>query len=337
MRSFYPRVCLFVVFLACAGKLSAQEVDYSQYYLNMPAMNAGFTGIEGYLDTKLAYRQGWNGFGVTNNDVFLSAYGAIGATGQASLNNSLRISKPDAFAQAQSGQRGRRRQGVGGMVTSRTVGPYTSVSVNGNYAYHLPISTKLTASLGTRVAYGSQRVDFSGLTVRDPVNDMFYQQLQEASPGMQSYLTIDFGAALYSNRFYVGLSTTNLGSKTLTSTTQLTITNQRQYNMQVGTTLPLAEDWAVNVAGRASYIDGYDPIWAGSARIRYKEVIYLGGGFSSAKRLSMMLGIGVTDNLTVNYTYDHFLAGQSTLNVNVHEVIVGISLFTKYESKARMW
>src|SRR6266850_8614626 len=150
-------LCLLLMLSARTGY--AQEVDYTQYYLNLAGVNAGFTGMEDYLDLKMAYRQGGNTFGVKNNNVFVSAYGALGASRRLSIKrNSLRISNYDAFEQLQSSRRLRWRQGIGGMVTSRTVGPYTSVSVNGNYAYHLPVSKKLNVSLGTRVAYGSQRV-----------------------------------------------------------------------------------------------------------------------------------------------------------------------------------
>jgi len=184
------------------GRGLAQEIDYTQYYLNLAGVNAGFTGMEDYLDLKMAYRIGGNDFGVKNNNVFVSAYGALGTSAQLALKrNSLRISNLGAFEEIQSNRRLRRRQGIGGMVTSRTVGPYTSVSLNGNYAYHVPVSNKLNLSLGTRVAYGSQRVDFNGYTIRDPVNDLFYQQLMQSNPGNQNSLSIYFGTVLYSNDF----------------------------------------------------------------------------------------------------------------------------------------
>ena len=71
----------------------AQEIDYTQYYLNMAGVNAGFTGMEDYVDLKMAYRQGGNDFGVKNNNVFIAVYGALGASRQLALKrNSLRIS-----------------------------------------------------------------------------------------------------------------------------------------------------------------------------------------------------------------------------------------------------
>jgi hypothetical protein len=119
----------FALLSLSISSVRAQEIDYTQYYLNFGGVNAGFTGMEDYLDLKMAYRIGGNEFGVKNNNVFVSVYGVLGTSGQMSLKrNSLRISNLSAFEELQSNRRWRRRQGVGGMVTSRTVGPYTSVS-----------------------------------------------------------------------------------------------------------------------------------------------------------------------------------------------------------------
>src|SRR5258708_7056059 len=142
----------FSALLLLSAQGQAQEIDYTQYYLNLAGVNAGFTGMEDYLDLKMAYRIGGNDFGVKNNNVFVSAYGALGTSAQLALKrNSLRISNLGAFEEIQSNRRLRRRQGIGGLVTSRTVGPYTSVSLNVNYADRVPVANRLNLCLRTRI------------------------------------------------------------------------------------------------------------------------------------------------------------------------------------------
>ncbi len=329
-------LCLLLMLSCRTGQ--AQEIDYTQYYLNLAGVNAGFTGMEDYVDLKMAYRQGGNAFGVKNNNVFVSAYGALGALNRQSLKrNSLRISNLDAFEQIQANQSLRRRQGIGGMVTSRSVGPYTSVSVNGNYAYHLPVSKRLNVSLGSRVAYGSQRVDFNGYTVRDPVNDVFYQQLMQSNPGNQNSLSIDFGTVLYSNRFYLALSSSNLGIKSLSGDHQLSISNKRQFSMQTAANLPLGSSLALNSGVKLTQAEGYDLMWAVNSRLKYKELIYLGAGYNSGSKVSLLFGLAVNGKFTVNYAYDHYFSGLGSLNVNVHELVLGIALFNAFELKSRLW
>src|SRR6267378_1612907 len=116
----YAPVIGFSALLLLSAHGQAQEIDYTQYYLNLAGVNAGFTGMEDYMDLKMAYRIGGNDFGVKNNNVFVSAYGALGASKQIALKrNSLRISNLQAFEEHLSDRRWRRRHGIGGMVTSR--------------------------------------------------------------------------------------------------------------------------------------------------------------------------------------------------------------------------
>src|SRR5258706_12758019 len=340
MKGRVPPIAIIIctLWMLSVGRGLAQEIDYTQYYLNLAGMNAGFTGMEDYLDLKMAYRIGGNDFGVKNNNVFVSAYGALGTSAQLALKrNSLRISNLGAFEEIQSNRRLRRRQGIGGMVTSRTVGPYTSVSLNGNYAYHVPVSNKLNLSLGTRVAYGSQRVDFNGYTIRDPVNDLFYQQLMQSNPGNQNSLSIDFGTVLYSNRSYLAFSSSNLGTKSLSGDHQLSITNKRQFSMQTAANLPLGSSLALNSGVKLTQAEGYDLMWAVNSRLRYKELIYFGAGFNSGSRMPLLFGLAVNGKFTVNYAYDHYFSGLGSLNVNVHELVLGIALFNAFELKSRLW
>jgi hypothetical protein len=91
-----------VVFVA-AGKLSAQELDHTQYYLNLPGVNPGFTGYEDYVDTRFSFRQGWNDFTVKNNYSFASAYTSLNNSVRTALTtNTLRLSNPEAFKQVQT-------------------------------------------------------------------------------------------------------------------------------------------------------------------------------------------------------------------------------------------
>src|SRR5258706_12908021 len=116
----YAPVIGFSALLLLSANGQAQEIDYTQYYLNLAGVNAGFTGMEDYLDLKMAYRIGGNDFGVKNSNVFVSAYSALGASKQASLKrNSLRISNLEAFEEQKSNRRLCMRQCIGGMATSR--------------------------------------------------------------------------------------------------------------------------------------------------------------------------------------------------------------------------
>ncbi|MEQ1587789.1 MAG: PorP/SprF family type IX secretion system membrane protein, partial [Cyclobacteriaceae bacterium] len=316
-------ICVFVLLSIC--KSAAQENDYTQYYANLPTVNSGFTGLDDYFNLNTGVREGWNNFGVVNNNLYLSAFGALNSSKRSGRkNNSLRLSSPKIFEEMQSDKKFRRRHGVGGMVTSRTVGPYKSFGASANYAYHLPISGKLNISLGSRLGYTNQRIDFTGLTVRDEINDLFYQSLIQSGQGSQNTFLVDFGAVLYSNRFYLGLSSSNLIIEKLNGDQLFNLNEGTQYRLQSGTVFSLNPELDLSPGFTATYQESYDLLWAANLRLRYKNLVSLGAAYNSDAKISMLVGLATT-NLSINYAYDIYTSDLSDFDVHTHELVLGIT------------
>jgi len=316
---------------------NAQENIFTQYYLNMPGVNAGFTGLEDYLDLKVGVREGWNNFGVKDNNVYLSAYGALGSLNRSGRrSNSLRVSDPGKFERNKTEKEFRRKHAIGGMIYNRTVGPYQSFTINANYAYHLPISRKMNLSLGAKAGYGSQRIDFSGLTVRDDINDLFYQQLILSQQGNQQSLLVDFGTAIYSNHFFIGLSTQNMVVSKLSGDQILDGNYQKRYMLHSAGTFSLSSNLTMASGFNLMFTQNYDLAWAVNARVRYKDLIYFGTAYDSNSKISGLLGM-TTENFDLNYSYDRYLSDLNSFSVSVHEVVVGFPLFNKVGLGPRFW
>jgi type IX secretion system PorP/SprF family membrane protein len=330
---------IFIVLGCCilSHSLCAQENDYTQYYTNIPAVNAGFTGMEDYFDLKVGVREGWNSFGIKNNNLFLSAYGTLNSKNRSGKrNNSLRISNPKLLDEIQSEKKFRRRHGIGGMVTSRTVDPYKSIAASLNYAYHLPLSRSLNFSLGANLGYSNQRIDFIGLTVRDDVNDAFYKSLKSAGQGTQNTLMADFGTVLYSKQFFLGLSSSGLIAKNLNGDQLFNLNQVTRYRLQTGGSFFINPEFELSPGAIVTYQDGYDMRWAVNARLRYKELIYIGSAFEVDSKVSLLLGVA-TSGLTFNYSYDMYISELNNFNVNTHEIVMGLKLFNKFKLNPNFW
>lgn len=336
-RSLRPISILAFVFSIGVLQSHAQENTFTQYYLNLPAVNAGFTGLEDYLDLKAGIREGWNNFGVKDNNMFLSAYSALGASRRfGRRSNSLRVSDPEIFERVKSERGFRRKQGIGGMIYNRRVGPYHSFMISGNYAYHVPVSEKLNFSLGAKVGLGSQRIDFSGLTVRDDINDLFYQQLMQSQQGKQQSFLMDFGATLYSRNFFIGLSTQNMTITKLAGDQLLMGSYEKRYLVQSAGVFPLSSTLSMMPGVSLIYSPTTNVAWAFNARVRYKDLVYLGTAFDSNSKASVLVGL-TTANIDVNYSYDQYLSDLKSFNVSVHEVMIGFLVFNKFDLRPRFW
>jgi len=324
--------------LLFALQANAQEADYTQYYLNLAGTNPGFTGMEDYLDLKAGFRQGWNDFNTKNNNFYFSAYSSLNKSNRSvASNNTLRTSNPSAYKEIQSYKKLRRKHGVGGMITNRNFGPYKSLTINANYAYHLPVSQKLNLSFGTRLTYGSQTINFTGYTVRDEINDAFYQQLIRANQGTKNSFLVDFGSALYSQRFYLGLSTTNFIYNKISGDNILQETMDTRYQLQTAFNMALGSNLTLNPGMKITYSKDYDLLWAINARVRFKELVYIGSAFDNQKKLSLLFGLTLKNRLSVNYSYDQYLSELKDFNVTMHEFVLGVVVFKKYAAKSKFW
>lgn len=329
-----------VFMVGAFANIFAQDLDHTQYYLNLPGVNPGFTGIEDYMDTRFSFRQGWNDFAVKNNYTFVSAYGALNNSVRNALkNNTLRLSNPEAFQQVQEDRKLGRKHGVGGMLSSRSLGPYEAVTINANYAYHLPISRTVNMSFGSRVAYHSQRIDFNGFVVRDQVNDLFYQQIMAASQGNSGSFLMDFGYTVYSSKFFLGISSNGLVSTHVTGTSVIESEQARRISVQGALTrVQLGSNVTFSPGFRTTYAKGYDFTWSANGRLMLKNIAYFGAGYTnSSPKLSLMFGLNMNGRFSINYSYDKYLSNLNNFNVNVHEIVIGAALFNKYNAATRFW
>ncbi len=316
---------------------AAQEFVSSQYYSNLPTNNPGFTGIDDHLDLKVSANQGWNSFNITNNNIYVSMFGSLNSSRRALVNNNaLRVSS-SASQKSESEKQLRRKHGMGGSLAGRNVGPYRSMTFSYNYAYHIPLSNRLTFSLGTTLSYLNQRIDFSGFTLRNEPDDLFYNQLKKSGNGSQNSFLMDFGAVLYSNRFYFSVSSTNLIKNKLSSDQLLNYKDQETYQLSTAGNIRIVPTVMLNTGARVRYRLGTDLMWMFNTRLRYKELLYIGSGYGSDSQLSLLLGVTITTRFNLHYSYDQYLSSLNNFNVNAHEIVLGIGISNKGNSLPKFW
>ncbi len=339
MKLNFKPIVFLVALSFIAPWSAAQEIDHTQYYLNLPGVNPAFTGMEEYLDLRFSHRQGFNDFAVKNNYSFVSGYTTLNKSARTALtNNAPRMSNPAGFEKLQQSRRLLRKHGIGGMVTTRTYGPYQATSINLNYAYHLPIAKNVTMSFGTKAGYFNERISPDGLTVRE-ANDAFYQQVLATSQGNSSKFLLDFGYTLYTKNFYFGLSSMNLVSNHVNGNETLDLQQPTRFSAQLGViSIPIGEDFSVNPGARVLYSSGYPVVVSGYARIRFRDLVYVGGGYTSSNpKLSLLFGLRLNGSFSVNYAYDKYLSDLNNFNITVHEIVLGMAMFNRFQIKSHLW
>lgn len=332
------RLILYFIFLIGMHPVMGQVSEFTQYFTNLPSVNPAFTGIDDYLNANVGFRQGWNDFSENNYSTYFSAYGTLNKPlSQMVKSNSLRVSDPTIFRRIQTNKQVRRKHGLGGLVGSQKLGPSTNSVIQVNYAYHLPVSKSYNLSMGTTIGYQMQRVDFSQYTVRDQVNDLFFQELLNSGATNLSFAVVDFGATLYADDIYFGLATTNMIFKDLTSDVTLTNARLTSITAQVGKNFDLDQNLILNLGIAGRYTDQLDPTWIANARLMYKNFVYLGAGYQNETKVSILFGLNYEGKVDLNYSYDKYIGDLSNFNLISHEIIAGIVIFNKFNLKPKFW
>ena len=323
--------------LICADGMG-QRQTFTQYYLNLPAINAGFTGFEPFLDVRTAYRQRWNNFSEKNNSFYISAYGSFGSTSPTVFrNNALRVSQPSTYNRLARNKSLKRKHGMGGMIMSQTVGPFKSLETSVNYAYHLPITGLTTLSFGTRISYNNYEIDFSHFVVRDEVNDVFYQELLSSSEGKQQQIVGDFGMTLYTSKFFVGISSSNLIAQNFGGEETLELPSDLSLEFLAGSQFDLSPYLELYPGARLRHSEIYGLSWEVNTRIRYNKLIYLGAVYQNDVKASLLFGLTFDGRYNINYSYDYYLNDLREFSTGNHEFTLGIALFNKYSTEPRLW
>ena len=336
---WHHKILIFLLMsLFLLTNANAQQLGYSQYFVNLPAENPGFTGIEDFLDFKLGSRQGWSDFSDANSSAFVSAYGMLNKPlQQMAKNNMLRISDLSALDNLKSNVKLRRKHGLGGLMRSNVLGPYKASEVNVNYAYHLPVSKKMTWSLGTKIGIDFEKVDFTNFTVRDEINDTFYQELINSNEGRRTSLITDFGSVLYSDDLYLAISTQNLVSNVISNNDLLDNTRLTKYQLMLGKMVDVSENVEFSLGSQLFYSKGFDINWTFNARMSYKNILYVGGAYENETRFSILGGLMSEGKFSVHYAYNSYLNDLSSFSVSSHEFIIGVFIFNKYALGAKLW
>lgn len=157
MNKIITRVCLFLALSTTYLSFSQQIPQYSQFMVNPYLVNPALAGAENFIDIKLGYRSQWVGLDGAPSTFYASAHSPVGKA---------------QVAQTHKGDY-HNWHGVGGFVYRDQIGPWSSTSMNANYAYNMKITDGsgfnthhkdgMRLSVGTFLGYSINTVDANKL------------------------------------------------------------------------------------------------------------------------------------------------------------------------------
>jgi type IX secretion system PorP/SprF family membrane protein len=205
---------ILFLFLASICGFAQQTPQFSQFMMNRFLYNPAFAGFEDYWDVQSGFRTQWTGINTANRTFYTTANFAFDKSDRTSTGITPYMSKTIRRNYSPTYIRKKTRkvnfhQGVGMQLLSDQIGPITSMSLSGTYAYHLSLGGERKLATGGSIGYYQRVLDMTNLNVRDAGDPFVTYSNSSGLPagkisGGQSLINV--GALYYTRKFYIGLS-----------------------------------------------------------------------------------------------------------------------------------
>lgn len=279
--------------MAQTDLIAQQLAQYSQFMLNDYVINPAVAGSRPQFEARALNRSQWTGI----------------------------TDAPRTFTLSVQGPLKNPHIGLGGYLYTDNVGPTRRTGAQVSYTYHLFLNE--TLKLGLSASMGAQQfaIDGSKIELSEKNDPALYSQLNS-----QTVFDAKFGAMLYADNFYVGLTFPQLLQneiKLYDSVEQEFNKLEDHYYLMAGYTYTINERFAIEPHALVKYVAPTPVKWEAGARLHYDNMIWLGGSFRSNDAAILMAGFEYREAVTIGYSYDFTTSDLRNYADATHEIVLG--------------
>jgi len=297
--AFFKKRFSLLLLMAGVTAFAQQEPQYTQYMYNTLTVNPGYTGSPGVLQANLLHRSQW-----------------VGISG---------APQTQAFSIHSPWSEYYENIGVGLSVVNDRLGPSDEVYADANFSYSLKMGEESKLAFGLKAGVRVLSVDWS--------RGRYYQEgdpLLNANINNKINPTIGVGLYYYTDNWYAGISVPNFIQNNYYDDVQETVMADRlHYYVIGGYVFTLNENLKFKPAVLGKVVSGAPITVDASANFLIQDVVTLGAGYRRDDAVSGLIGIQVTRNFFVGYSYDYSVTDLQKYNNGSHEFMVRFELAPK--------
>ncbi|MES2514816.1 MAG: type IX secretion system membrane protein PorP/SprF [Bacteroidota bacterium] len=289
-------IIVIALFSSICGK-AQYDAMFTQYMFNEMYINPGYTGSKEAMAVNLTHRQQWVSFPGRPITTSFTLHGPL-------ANNKM---------------------GLGISLLNEQIGKLNRNLLYLNYAYRIKTGEKGHLSFGLMGGIHNQVNKLSELKATES-GDI---QVAQNTP---SIITPNFGAGIYyyTNTFYAGISIPRMidDSYIFTATGDIDKTakfnvSKFHYYLTVGNVFTINEDLKVKPQAMVKMVQNAPLQYDVNANFLIKNKIWAGLSYRSSADISALLGLQVTPQFLVNYSYDYSLSKIQKYSQGSHEITLG--------------
>ncbi|GAB4092014.1 PorP/SprF family type IX secretion system membrane protein [Flaviaesturariibacter terrae] len=317
--------------LAAAGQ---QRPHYTQYILNNYVLNPALTGIENYGDLKFSIRDQWAGLDGAPRTTYVTYHQPIGKQDYKP--------SPTGFGVPGENPRGENywgayeasapHHGIGFVVMNDRTGNLNRFTADISYAYHMGLSPRLNLAAGFSAGVSKMGYDRSKATPA-VAGDVALGDVNVYISKFRPDLNL--GLWLYGADFFVGAAAQQVIPQKYVVADDASFNKGKLVPHLFGTAgyrFLLSEDVNATPSVMVKYVAGAPlPLqYDFNAKLQYRDLLWLGGGYRLKEGYSGMLGFNVGNTFNISYSYDYTTTAINTASRGTHELMVGFLLGNRY-------
>lgn len=323
-----------LVFVTVCKVCAQQKPHYTQYILNQYIINPAITGIENYVDIKASHRHQWVGVQDAPITTYLTIHGSLGKKDYRSSATSYRVpgENPRGKSYWEEYTAAEPHHGIGLQIINDRTGPLSRFAAYATYAYHIGISAKTSLAAGfgaglTNISLNTSKLDF----IYVPVDPAVF------TTGIINTIKPDFNAGLYlySADFFVGISAQQIiPQKVAFSDYAVKTTNGKfvpHLFATAGYRLLLGEDFNLTPSVMVKYINPLPVQVDINTKLQYQDLAWIGASYRTGEGFAGMMGLNISNALTIGYSYDYTTSRLNTVSKGTHEILIGFMIGNKYD------
>ncbi len=321
------RLLWVVSILFYVSAVAQQEPHYTQYVMNQYIINPAITGIENYTDIKISHRHQWAGFEGAPVTTYFTAHKAFGKTDSKTTATS--------FAGESGGSpRGKNyweqytaaepHHGIGLQIIDDKTGPLSNLKAALTYAYHLGLTDKTSIAAGfgfgiSQLTLNATKANFGTINVDPSVY----------SSGALSKIHPDLSAGLYlySADFFLGVSALQIVPQRIdysNNTVKVQANNVLpHFFMTAGYRLLLSDDLNFIPSLMVKQFSATPTQIEFNGKLQYRDIFWLGASYRSEDAVAAMVGVNLSNKITMGYSYDYTTSYLNNFSHGSHEIMIG--------------
>ncbi|MAN27343.1 MULTISPECIES: PorP/SprF family type IX secretion system membrane protein [Mesonia] len=212
-------------------------------------------------------------------------------------------------------------------------------NLTADLAYILKVSEKIKISLGLKAGATFLDTDFSKFRLESggPNTDPAFSQNIN-----QTYPTLGTGAFLFTDTYYLGISTPNfLTSKHLNNANSIQAVGSEEIHMYLtgGYVFKVSQSLKVKPSFLLRAVQGSSAMIDLSANLLYLNRFEAGVSYRYDDSISALMSIGITTNLKFGYAYDYTTTNLGNYTSGTHEIFLlyNLDLFKGHNKSPRFF